>query len=82
MTVGSEEFQPHGHADTFEEAKASVERNWAIVARGGGTQRAGIADPGTPIADGSATMEHPLLRNTFHGKGPIRCIPRLNGWSL
>ena len=27
MTVGSAEFQPHAHADTFEEAKASVERN-------------------------------------------------------
>ena len=28
IMVGPPGFQPHGHADTFEAAKASVERNW------------------------------------------------------
>ena len=28
--VGPPGFQPHGHADTFEAAKASVERNWQL----------------------------------------------------
>ena len=28
IMVGPSGFQPHGHANTFEAAKASVERNW------------------------------------------------------
>jgi hypothetical protein len=30
VTVGPPGFQPHGHAETFEAAKASVERNWQL----------------------------------------------------
>jgi hypothetical protein len=30
VMVGPPGFQPHGHADTFEAAKASVERNWQL----------------------------------------------------
>ena len=30
VTVGPPGFQPHGHAETFDAAKASVERNWQL----------------------------------------------------
>jgi hypothetical protein len=30
VTVGPPGFQPHGHAETFEAAKASVERHWQL----------------------------------------------------
>ena len=30
VTIGPPGFEPHGHADKFEAAKASVERNWQV----------------------------------------------------